>query len=189
MSGTQRRWPCVRRSLLLVILLVASGGPRALEAQGQCNQNGSGSCSIGGNVTYAINITVTSAIRLAMSTSNVALASPGAAEFDATFGQTTGPTLTMKANSSWSISIRTTQATWSASPAPARAAKPAAELQWSTLASGPFAPMTLTNATLRSGTGATVGTAIPLFFRVSYSWILDTPGTYTLPVQITVTAP
>lgn len=173
----------------MALLILASAAPRALGAQGQCNRNGTGTCTIGGNATYAINLTVTTAVRLAMSSASVALASPGAAEFDASFGQTAGPTLTMKANASWAITIRTTQANWSASAPPARAAKPAGELLWSTLATGPFTAMTLTTATLRTGSAATAGTIIPLFFRVTYSWILDTPGTYSLPVQITVTAP
>lgn len=177
-----------RLSILAAILaIVAAAAPT--QAQGSCTRTGRGRCNVGNSATYAITITITRAARLELSSATVALATPTANEFDAGFGQTTGPTLTVKANAAYTVSIRSTQATWTASPAPARANKPLADLRWSNAAAGPFTAMTTTATTLRTGAAATAGTAAPIYFRVQYSWLLDTPGTYSLPIQITVTSP
>jgi hypothetical protein len=163
--------------------------PHLAEAQGSCTRTGNGNCTIGNNATYAINLTITRAVRMALSTTGIALDAPTANEFDATFGQTTGPTLTVKSNSAWTVSTRVTQATWSASLPPAWAAKPAANLQWSRLGTPlSFTDFTTINATVLTGT-ATAGTVIQLYFRVKYSWLTDTPGTYSIPVQFTITSP
>jgi hypothetical protein len=186
-QGTWRRG-LVRAATALVALACAFAPARA-EAQGNCNYSGfGGNCVIGDNATYAINLTITRAVRLALSASSIALNAPMPDDYDAGFGQTAGPVLTVKANSTWSLSIRVTQATWTASPAPARANKPAAELRWGTSAAGPFTNFTTTAVTMQSG-AASAGTIIPLHFRVAYAWLLDTPGNYSLPVQITLTSP
>lgn len=177
------------RSLGFVLICASAAGAEMVRAQGTCTETADGTCTIGNNNTYAITITITQAVRLQMSSAAIALNAPSALDFDATFGQTTGPTLTMRSNTSWSISIRTTQSLWTASPPPARPNKPAADLQWATASGGPFTDFTLTNATLATGATATAGTLIPLFFRVRYAWLLDTPGSYSIPVQLTVTAP
>lgn len=165
--------------------------PLAMKAQGTCEYNGtSGSCTVGGtSSTYSINLTITRAVRVALSGSSIALDPPVSDDFDAGFGQTVGPTLTVTSNSAWSISARVTQAQWTASPAPARANKPAADLRWSRFAGGLFADFTTANVTVENGAVATAGTVIPLYFRVRYDWLLDTPGDYSIPVQFTITAP
>lgn len=178
-----------RRCRAVLLLAVVLRLPVGAGAQGSCTRNGNGSCRIGNNATYAITISVTRAIRLEASSSIIALTAPGAAEFVAGFGQTAGPTLTVKSNAAYTIVIRTTQATWTASPAPARPNKPAGDLQWGTAVAGPFADFTTTAVTVASGAAATAGRVVPMFFRVKYSWLLDTPGSYTLPVQMTITSP
>lgn len=182
MSGAR-----VGRALLVLLLSGALG--RAAGAQGQCNERADGDCSVGGNSTFAAFITVTAAVRMSLSSSSVALDAPGGAEFEAGFGQTTGPVLTMRANRSWSVTVRAAQTTWTASAPPARANKPASDLEWGTASSGPFTGLTTSAVSLSVGPTATAGTVIPLYFRVRYAWTLDTPGTYSLPIQLTVTAP
>jgi hypothetical protein len=163
--------------------------PMEVRAQGSCTYNGfGGNCVLGDNATYAINLTITRAVRLALSTSNIALNPPMPDDYDAGFGYTAGPVLTVKSNSTWSLSIRVTQGTWTASPAPARANKPASELRWATSAAGPYSNFSTTAATVQSGP-ASAGTVIPLHLRVAYAWLLDTPGSYSLPVQVTITSP
>lgn len=175
--------------ILATVLALAAIAPSGASAQGSCNYSGfGGNCVLGDNTTYAINLTITRAVRLALSASSIALDAPMPDDYDAGFGQTVGPVLTVKANSSWSVSIRTTQSTWTASPAPARPNKPASELRWATSPAGPFTNFTTTAVTVRTGT-ASAGTAIPLHFRVAYAWLLDRPGTYSIPVQVTVTSP
>lgn len=176
------------RTLLALMLLAALG--RAAGAQGQCQEKADGDCAVGGkNSTFAAFITVTTAVRMSLSSAAVALNAPGGAEFEAGFGQTTGPSLTMRANQSWTVTIRAAQATWTASAPPARANKPASDLRWGTSGAGPFTGLTTTAVSLATGPTATAGTVIPLYFRVMYAWTLDTPGTYSLPLQLTITAP
>ncbi|MCE9603153.1 MAG: hypothetical protein K8S21_13190 [Gemmatimonadetes bacterium] len=126
---------------------------------------------------------------MSLGSSAITLTAPGASEFDAGFGQTAAPTLQVKSNAPFSVSLRSTQALWTASPPPARANKPASDLQWSVSVGGPFTDMTTLSATILTGAVGTAGTLIPLQFRVKYSWLLDTTGSYSLPLQLTITSP
>lgn len=190
MSRLGRTLGTVRRvSLLAALVLAGVLRPAELRGQGNCTYDGfGGECTIGNNATYAINLTITRAVRLALSSTSIALDAPVPDDFDAGFGQTTGPTLTVRSNSTWSVSIRTTQNTWTASPPPARPNKPSAELRWGTLPAGTFTSISTSAATVQTG-GASAGTVIPLYFRVTYNWLLDRPGSYSLPVQVTIASP
>ncbi len=173
---------------LVALLALVAAWPA--EAQLSCTRNNRGTCTVGGtNGTIALNITVTRAVRMSLGSTTVTLTQPGAAEFDAGFGQTAAPTFVVKANAPFSVSLRSTQATWTASPAPARANKPVTDLQWGVAVGGPFTNVTTTAVTIHTGGAASAGTTIPLQFRVRYDWLLDTPGTYSLPLQLTITAP
>ncbi len=168
--------------------VLLAGGAARLESQVSCAVNWAANCVVGNSATIALNVTVTRAIRLSLGSSSVALNVPSATDYDAGFGQTAASTFEVKSNSAYSISIRTTQANWTASPAPARANKPSSELQWAVAVAGPFTNMTTTATTIATG-AATASRVIPLQFRVRYNWLLDTPGTYSLPLQLTITSP
>lgn len=131
-------------------------------------------------------------VLLQVSAASTALTAPTPADFDAGFNATTGPTLSISANASWALSLRSTTPLWSAvntSPgAPARTDKPVADLTWSTNPAGPFAALTIVNSSLVSGT-ATASTVTTLYFRTLYSWLLDTPGNYGLTLVLTLTSP
>jgi hypothetical protein len=131
-------------------------------------------------------------VRLQVSAASTALTAPTPADFDAGLNATTGPTLTVSANSGWTLALHASAAVWSAtntSPgAPARVNKPAADLKWSTSAGGPFNALTVADATLVSGP-ATGSIATTLYFQTLYSWTQDTPGNYSLSVVLTLTAP
>lgn len=178
------------RTIVLAVFAACSVWTGELGAQGTCAQNGfrGGNCATTDNATTAINITVLRAVAMSLSASGIALDPPQPDDFDAGFGQTVGPVLTVRANTPWSVSIRVTQPIWTSSVAPARADKPDTDLQWGVLAGGPFTDFTTVATTLASG-AATGGTIVPLYLRVKYSWILDTPGTYSIPAQLTITAP
>lgn len=175
----------MRRIAGILSIAVAS----LAQGQGTCTRNGQGNCTLGNDATHAITITITRAIRLESPSTSVALAAPSGLDYDAGVGLTVGPVLTMKANSSWSITLRATQALWTASASPARADKPVTDLQWGVAPAGPFTDVTTTAATIATGAAGTNGTPIPLHFQVKYAWLLDTPGTYSLPLQLTVTSP
>ena len=131
-------------------------------------------------------------VRLQMNVGSTSLTAPTPADFDAGFNATTGPTLTVSANSAWTLHIRAATATWTAvntSPgAPAWANKPAGDLTWSTDASGAFAALTNSDASLVGGP-ATASSATTLFFQTRYAWTSDTPGNYSLAIILTLTSP
>jgi hypothetical protein len=146
------------------------------------------SCSMTGGVT----INIGRAVLMTLSPGSTTLAPPTIADYDAGYAATTGPTATVRANAAWSLSISSASATWSAvdtQTEPARVAKPASDLLWSTTAGGTFVGLTTTAVQIGAGTRTGTGTPVTLFYRTSYGWTLDTPGNYTLPVVFTLTAP
>lgn len=158
-------------------------------ARGQCTASGPrASCSLPGDLS----MTAGRVVMLQFSAASTALTAPTSAHFDAGLNATTGPTLTIRANASWALNLRSSTALWSAtntSPgAPARTDKPAADLLWSTGSGGPFVALTTSNVSLVSG-GATAGSATTLHFQTLYSWTLDTPGDYGLTLVLTLTSP
>jgi hypothetical protein len=173
------------RALFLVLSCLAF--PAAAEAQCQV-ATAPGSCTQPGSVS----LTAGRVVRLQVNAGSTSLTAPTAADFDAGFNSTTGPTLTVSANAPWMLQVRASAAFWTAantSPgAPARTNKPAADLKWATSAAGPFSPLVTTDVTLVSGS-ATAGSATTLYFQTLYSWTVDTPGNYSLSVVLTLTAP
>jgi hypothetical protein len=170
----------------LTIALISLTPSRVLA---QCSVAGApDSCSLPGSVT----MTAGRVIRLQMTATSTTLTAPTAADFDAGFNSTTGPTLTVSSNSSWRLYLRSSTPVWSAANTaggvPARTDKPVADLRWSTGAGGPFVALTTTDANLVAGV-ATAGDTNTLYFETAYSWLLDTPGDYGLTIVLSLTAP
>ena len=67
--------------------------------------------------------------------------------------------------------------------------KPASDLTWATASGGPFSSNAGTAATLLSGSIGTSGTSQTIFFRTTLSYAVDPPGSYTLTVRYTLSAP
>jgi hypothetical protein len=158
-------------------------------AAAQCTVSGSpSSCGLPGSVS----MTAGRVVRLQVSAGSTSLAAPTPADFDAGFNATTGPTLSVSANASWTLSLRASSALWTASNtspgAPARTNKPAADLMWSTAANGSFTSLSTSDVNLFTGS-ATASNSTTLFFQTLYDWTLDTPGDYSLSVVLTLTAP
>ncbi len=171
-------------ALTIALVSLAPSGAAA-----QCQVAGTpSSCSLPGSVT----MTAGRVIRLQMTATSTTLTAPTAADFDAGFNSTSGPTLTVSSNSSWRLYLRSSTPVWSAvntsAGAPARTDKPVGDLRWSTNAGGPFVALTTTDANLLAG-GATSGDASTLYFETAYSWLLDTPGDYGLTLVLSLTAP
>lgn len=171
----------------ILAILVATLGARAVAAQ--CTASGApASCNEPGSVS----MTAPRIVRLQVSAGSTALTAPTPADFDAGQNSTTGPTLTVSANSAWTLALHASNAVWTAtntSPgAPARVNKPAGDLKWSTSAGGPFNALTTTDASLVSGP-ATAANATTLYFQTLYNWTSDTPGIYSLAIVLTLTAP
>ncbi|HKS06297.1 MAG TPA: hypothetical protein VJR92_08305 [Gemmatimonadaceae bacterium] len=186
----------MRQRVFLAASVAALWAAAAASArgQGQCQTNGAESCTTQSNNTNSVSLTITRATRLELSATNISLLNATAGAFDSTFATTSGLTLTVKSNQGWSVTTRVTTGSWVGTPlggsgATPRANKPDADLLWAINPGGPFTPYSTTDVQLQASGGATAGTVIPLSFRVLYSWVLDTPGVYTIPIQFTITAP
>jgi hypothetical protein len=175
------------RTLLAAMVLGTAIG--ASQANAQCSGN-AGSC----NTVNTASVTVGALVKLGMSAASTALTSPTADDVEA--GATIaddGPSFTIKANRSWTLKIKSQNAaSWNYVGSNA-GVKPIADLSWSNDANGSFAAITGSDATFLSGAAASNGTAAQAFFKTSwasdFSSASNAPGTYSLPIVFTLTAP
>lgn len=175
-------------AIILAGAAVVLGVPSSAGAQ-NCTATGApASCGVPGSVSMIAGRVV----QLQVSAGSTALTAPTTADFDAGFNATAGPTLTVSANAAWTLLLRASSPLWTAtntSPgAPARTDKPAGDLQWSTAPNGAFASLTAGDVNLVSG-AATASSATSLYFQTLYDWALDTPGSYSLSVVLTLVSP
>jgi hypothetical protein len=175
------------RYLLAAMVLGTAVG--ATQANAQCSGN-AGSC----NTTNTASVTVGALVKLAMSAATTTLTNPTADNVDlGAVLPDPGPTFTVKANRSWTLKIRSQNATNWTYAGTNSGVKPIGDLAWSTAVGGTFAAITGTDATFASGAAASNGTAASAFFRTT--WLADftsasnAPGTYSLPIVFTLTAP
>lgn len=175
------------RNLLAAMVLGTAIG--ASQANAQCSGN-AGTC----NTLNTASVTVGTLVKLGMSSATTSLTNPTADDVDAgNVLADAGPTFTIKANRSWTLKIKSQNATnWDYVGSNA-GVKPISDLSWSTSASGTYAAISNTDATFLSGASASNGTPAQAFFKTS--WVSDfssasnAPGTYSLPIVFTLTAP
>lgn len=98
---------------------------------------------------------------------------------------TTGPTFTVKSNRPYKVQISAAAATFSGTTY----AKPAADLTWSTSAGGTFVALSTTAADVDSQNATAGSTSVGLFYKTTYDFLQDIPGTYSLDVKFTLVAP
>lgn len=103
---------------------------------------------------------------------------------------TVTPTLSLVANTSWSIYISSAASTWTGTGTGVWVAKPASDLHWGTTSS-PSTPLTTSNALIQTGPGTSTvgGITIPMYYKVMLDWVNNSPGAYSLTVKYTITAP
>jgi len=167
--------------LAAVLLFCIAASP--LSAQ-SCTANLiPGSCT----TTRTMSITIRRTVRVTVTPTVAALPGPVSADLLAGFSTALGQTVLVKSTSNWQLGISSAAATWTGTGG-ARINKPRADLLWGTTLAGPFNVMTAVAGNLGSG-GQSSGTSINVYYRVLWSWTLDTPGTYTIPIIIRVTAP
>ena len=172
------------KRLLLLLGLLAVGGPARLIAQCSTpNGQANGSCSS----NIASSLTIPTLIRLTISDTSTSLTTPTEADYDAT--QTaiasSGPVATIKTNSPWTLLVRATSATWTGTGG-ARTNKPVGDLLWST--GGGYSAMTTANVSVATGSRGSANSRT-FTYKTNWAWTLDTPGTYTVTVIFTATAP
>jgi hypothetical protein len=168
-------------------LLITLIGATRVDAQ--CSGN-AGSC----NTTHSASLTIAALVKLGMSASATTLTAPTADQVDlGAVIADAGPTFTIKANRSWTLNIRSGNPTNWTYAGSNGGVKPIGDLTWSNAVAGTYAAITATDALFTSGATASGGTAAAAFFKTNYpagfNNVANAPGTYTLPLIFTLTAP
>jgi hypothetical protein len=179
----------MRATQYLLAAMVLGTTIVASQANAQCSGNG-GTC----NTTNTASVTVGALVKLGMSSAVTTLTNPSADDVDAgNVLADAGPSFTVKANRSWTLKIKSQNAaSWTYVGSNA-GVKPISDLAWSTAANGTFAAITASDATFTSGASASNGAAAQAFFKTSwandFTSASNAPGTYSLPIVFTLTAP
>jgi hypothetical protein len=161
----------------------------ASQAGAQCSGN-AGTC----NTTNTASVLIPALVKLGMSGTTTTLTAPTADQVDlgATISDA-GPTFTIKANRSWTLNIRSGNPTsWTYTGANS-GVKPIGDLTWANAAAGTYAAITGSDAVFTSGASASAGASAAAFFKTNYpaglANVANAPGTYSLPIIFTLTAP
>lgn len=146
------------------------------------------------NVIHTVSVTVAALVKLDVGAATTTLTSPTVA--DITNGAAVadpGPTLAITANRSWTLNIKSQNPTTWSYTGGAGGLKPIGDLTWSTAAGGTFTALTATDVIFTSGTTGVLAHPAQAFFRTSWAGGFSSPGnapgTYTLPIVFTLTAP
>lgn len=106
--------------------------------------------------------------------------------------QDNGPTITVRANRAWTLSLHTTNATNWTYTGDQAGVKPISDLTWATTSNGTYAAITTSAATVDSG-ARTNNDSPSLFFRTVYSSDFaadnNAAGAYSLALVFTIAAP
>jgi len=164
----------MRPLVLLSLFAAALTAPR--NASAQCTGGASG-CQF----TLSGQAKINSVARLSISTATTTLTAPHASDFGTTAGiNTSGPTVTVLSNANYTLT--SSAAGWTGT---GNNAKPVADIKMSINGGGFTALGTVGSA----GTAPTAGTNYAIGYNTIYNWVIDTPGTYTLAINYTLTAP
>jgi hypothetical protein len=158
-------------------------------ADAQCSGN-AGGC----NTINTASATVNALVKLGMSATTTSLSAPTADQVDvgATLADA-GPTFSIKANRSWTLNIRTSNATNFTYAGTNAGVKPITDLTWSNAVAGTYTAISGSDALFLSGAAATNGTAAQVFFKTvwaaGFTQASNAPGTYSLPIVFSLSAP
>jgi hypothetical protein len=173
----------------LLAAMVLGSAISVTQANAQCSGNAGGCLTV--NTASA---TVNALVKLGMSSTTSTFTSPTAdqVEIGATLADA-GPSFTIKANRSWTLNIRTSNpASWTY-VGTSGGSKPISDLTWSNAVAGTFVGISSTDALFLSGAAATNGTAAQAFFKTvwaaGFTQPSNAPGTYSLPVVFSLSAP
>lgn len=133
-----------------------------------------------------ITATVLRTVRVTITPTVTTLTSPTDADFNLGFSASSGPTIQVKANRTWQVTVRSAAATWTGTLG-ARTNKPLADLLRGPSITGGWTAVSATDAVFATG-GATDATIAPIFYRVNWFFALDRPGVYTISIQYTISS-
>jgi hypothetical protein len=165
-------------SLVVSATILCAVAPR--QASAQCNSpNNSNTCTVQFSGTVSLNSVAT----LSITTGTTTLTTPKASDFGTAAGvASNGPTVTVKSNGAYALTA-SAPAQWTG---PSGTAKQSTDLTIKVNSGAFIALGELAHPS--SGTPAT-GTAYAVQYNTKYNWTTDKPGTYTLLVKYTLTAP
>jgi hypothetical protein len=175
------------RFVLAAMVLGTALGSSQADAQGCV---GIGSC----NATNTASVIVPSLIKLGMSSATTTLTPPDANQIEA--GATiydAGPTFSIKSNRSWTLRIKTTATpNWTYAGSEG-GVKPISDLTWSNAVAGTYAAITTADADVAVGATSTNSGTAEVHFRTlwtnDFTSFGNAPGTYSLPIVFTLSAP
>jgi hypothetical protein len=177
------------RSTRVAIGALIAMMPAGLRAQ-SCSVTGtSGKCSPDISLSIPATIMNPALLSFMVSPSTTLTATATVTDMDDVDGMATGSiaTITVQGNRPWSMSVKGNSALWTATGG-AWASKPVSDLHWSLTSTGVSTAVSTTATTLMTGNPSS-GTPINVYFRPVVHWLTDKPGTYTMGVTFTITAP
>jgi hypothetical protein len=176
------------RSLLAAMVLGTAIG--ASQANAQCS--GQNSCV---SPAHTASVSVGNLVKLITSSNATTLTAPSADDIDAgnTVGPDAGPTFTIKANRGWTLKIKSGNATNWTFVGTGAGVKPISDLLWSLTSGGTYVAITNNDVTFTSAASSTnSATAVPYFktqWTADFTSASNLPGTYSLPIIFTLSAP
>jgi hypothetical protein len=159
---------------------------RVAGAQQTCSDN---SVPVTCTLPVSASATVNSVARLSISVGTTTLTTPKSTDFGTTGGvNSTGPTITVTANTGYTLTASAGGSTWTFVPAAGVSAtsKPAGDLKMS-VNSGTLTALGQVAHT--STHSAAAGDAYTIGYNTIYNWAVDKPGSYSLIVTYTLSAP
>ena len=172
------------------ILAVALGLTAGVAQAQTCAGNTTAGCAV--NTTASVTIPTLVELTVA-GAGSIALTAPTSPDFTTGYVQNAGPTITVRANRAWTISIHTTAATnWTYSGTES-GVKPISDLTWSSTSGGTYTAITTSAAAIVSNQARTNAGAPTIFFRTLYSNDFtdarNAASSYSIPLVFTMTAP
>jgi len=167
---------------LVIASVLLAGTTRQAGAQLGCS---------GATCTVEISMPISDILRVSLSVPSVGLGSPSDVDYAAGFRDVAGPAVavTVKANRPVSLQMAGQSPTFGYAGTMSNPIKPATDLLWATTAAGlNGTPFNMGSpATLYSGGPTSVTQS--LFFRTLWNFATDVPGTYSLTISFTLSAP
>jgi hypothetical protein len=138
--------------------------------------------SITCRLTNTVSATVPTVARLGITSTTTTLNAPLAADFATAAGvNSNGPTLNVRANAGYTLTASAAAPTWTG---PSGSSKPATDLKMNVDGAGNVALGQVGTSSV-----ATATTDYVIAYNTIYNWTTDIPGTYSLVVNYTLTAP
>ena len=161
--------------ILFGLVVLSAGLARTAAAQQTCN--GGASCPL----TVSATATINSVARLSISSATTTLTTPTISNFGTAAGvDSPGPTVTVKSNTGYTLTASAGASTWSGGAND----KPASDLKMKINGGSAVAL-----GQVGQSANATSGTTFTIGYNTIYSFTVDTPGSYSLVVKYTLSAP